>query len=53
MELVLNGLQWQICLIYLDDIIVFGSNFSEHIAKQHGPKRRLQILTDGISQVST
>jgi hypothetical protein len=22
MELVLNGLQWQICLIYLDDIIV-------------------------------
>jgi putative transposase len=25
MELVLNGLQWQICLIYLDDVIVFGS----------------------------
>jgi hypothetical protein len=33
MELVLNGLQWQICLIYLDDIIVFGSNFSEHIQR--------------------
>ena len=33
MELVLNGLQWQICLIYLDDIIVFGSNFEEHISR--------------------
>jgi hypothetical protein len=33
MELVLNGLQWQIRLIYLDDIIVFGSNFSEHIQR--------------------
>jgi hypothetical protein len=25
MELDLKGLQWQICLIYLDDVIVFGS----------------------------
>ena len=33
MELVLNGLQWHICLIYLDYIIVFGSNFSEHIQR--------------------
>jgi len=33
MELVLNGLQWQICLIYLDDIIVFGNNFEDHIAR--------------------
>ncbi|VDI10492.1 Hypothetical predicted protein [Mytilus galloprovincialis] len=30
MELVLNGIQWQICLIYLDDSIVFGKNFEEH-----------------------
>lgn len=33
MELVLNGLQWQICLIYLDDIIVFGNNFKDHIQR--------------------
>jgi hypothetical protein len=33
MELVLNGLQWQIFLIYLDDVIVFGSSFSEHIQR--------------------
>ena len=27
METVLAGLQWQICLIYLDDIIVIGKSF--------------------------
>ena len=29
METVLSGLQWQICLIYLDDIIVYGRTFEE------------------------
>jgi putative transposase len=29
----LNGLRWQMCLIYLDDVIVFGSSFSEHIQR--------------------
>ncbi len=27
MELVLSGLKWKICLIYLDDVIVYGGNF--------------------------
>ena len=27
MELVLASLNWKICLIYLDDIIVYGGNF--------------------------
>ena len=31
MELVLSGLHWQICLIYLDDIIIFGKTFAEMI----------------------
>ena len=31
MELVLAGLQWSICLIYLDDVIIFGCNFEENI----------------------
>ena len=31
METVLSGLHWQICLIYLDDIIVFGKTFPEMI----------------------
>lgn len=31
LQMIVNGLQWQTCLIYLDDIIVFGSNFQEHL----------------------
>ena len=33
MELALQGLQWQQCLIYLDDIIVFGRTFEEHMCR--------------------
>ena len=29
MELALKGLHWQICLIYLDDVIVMGRTFEE------------------------
>jgi hypothetical protein len=32
-ELVLSGLQWTTCLIYLDDVITFGSNFYEHLSR--------------------
>ena len=35
MEAVLGGMQWESCMIYLDDIIVFGRSFQEH-------NRRLQ-----------
>ena len=31
MELTLSGLQWSLCLIYLDDVIVFSHDFDEHI----------------------
>ena len=33
MELVLADLQWMTCLVYLDDIIVFGRTFEEHISR--------------------
>ena len=33
MELVMAGLQWTTCLIYIDDIIVFSKNFEEHISR--------------------
>ncbi|MCG8045846.1 MAG: RNase H-like domain-containing protein [Candidatus Thiodiazotropha endolucinida] len=33
MERALMGLQWFICLIYLDDVCVFGKNFDEHISR--------------------
>ena len=31
MELALQGLQWVTCLIYIDDVIVFGKDFDEHM----------------------
>ena len=33
MEMALSGLQWITCLIYIDDIIVFGKNFEEHMRR--------------------
>eukprot|EP00118_Oscarella_pearsei_P023612 m.284268 g.284268 ORF g.284268 m.284268 type:complete len:434 (+) comp40678_c0_seq9:2291-3592(+) len=33
MEYVLAGLQYEQCLIYLDDVIVFGSDFGEHLER--------------------
>lgn len=31
MEHVLRGLNWQTCLIYIDDIIIYSRNFDEHL----------------------
>ena len=31
MKLALAGLQFITCIIYLDDVIVFGKNFNEHL----------------------
>ena len=31
MEYVLAGFLWKVCLVYLDDIIVYGSSFSSQI----------------------
>ncbi len=31
LELVLYGLNWKICLIYLDDVIVYGGNFYDSL----------------------
>ena len=31
MELLLAGLQWKICLVYIDDVIIIGRNFQEHL----------------------
>ena len=33
METVLAGLQWKFCLVYLDDIIVYGATFEEHLMR--------------------
>ena len=31
MDLMLTGLQWSSCLVYLDDIIILGKSFSDHL----------------------
>ena len=31
MERILPGLSWKICLVYLDDIILFSKTFDEHL----------------------
>ena len=31
MELALSGLQWSLCLVYLDDVIVFSEDFDEQV----------------------
>ena len=31
MDLVLAGLQWTNCLVYLDDLLIIGKSFEEHL----------------------
>ena len=42
MDLVLSGLQWLQCLVYLDDIIVIGRSFQEHIQNLDSVFQRLR-----------
>ena len=42
MERVLAGLHWTSCLVYLDDIIVFSRNISDHLQKLREVLTRLQ-----------
>src|SRR5690606_32493550 len=31
MDLVLSGLNWELCLVYMDDVIVFSETFERHL----------------------
>jgi len=42
MERVLAGLHWTSCLVYLDDIIIFSQNVSDHMQKLREVFGRLQ-----------
>ena len=46
MELTLSGLTWSCCLVYLDDIIVYGRDFYE-------AHQNLRLGSDKESQVET
>ncbi|XP_037515543.1 uncharacterized protein LOC119391974 [Rhipicephalus sanguineus] len=41
MDTVLAGLKWQICVVYLDDVVVFAANFSDHL-------KRLRTVLEAI-----
>ena len=41
MDLVLTGLHWSECLVYLDDIIIFGRTFDEHLSRSRTVLERL------------
>ena len=48
MHLILKGLYWSDCLVYLDDIIVFGRTLQEHrerlsLVLSHLTEARLEI----------
>ena len=42
MEMALQGLQWITCLIYIDDIIVFGKNVDEHLLREEQALERIR-----------
>lgn len=43
MDVVLTGLQWSTCLVYIDDVVIMGETFEEHL--QH-LRKVLQRLKD-------
>jgi hypothetical protein len=59
METVLAGLQWDICLIYLDDVIVLGRSFEDLVTNLNKVYDRLlaaglklkAVLFPSISQM--
>ena len=36
MSMILAGLSWVTCLVYLDDIIIFSQTVEEHLQRLHG-----------------
>ena len=42
MGLVLAGFRWEICLAYLDDVVVFGHTWKEHLERLRLVLTRLQ-----------
>ena len=42
MDIILAGLRWTTCLVYLDDVIVFSATFKQHL-------ERLRLVMDYLA----
>jgi len=43
MTMLLAGLNWDICLVYIDDIIVMGRSFNQHVRNLAQVFQRLRL----------
>ena len=50
MELILCGLQWEHCLVYLDDVIVFGKTFEDTLCNLRLVFERLRYVNLTLKQ---
>ena len=41
MERVLQGLQWQICLVYIDDVIIYSRTVEDHVSRLESVLQKL------------
>ena len=46
MEMVLRGLPWKTCLVYLDDVLIYSRSFDEHL--QHLEEILSRFQTNGL-----
>jgi len=42
LDIILLGLKWQICLVYLDDVIIFSANAEQHVKDVDTVQHRLR-----------
>ena len=42
--MMLSGLLWKTCIIYIDDVIIFGNNFDEHMKNVEEVLRRMRMF---------
>jgi polyphosphate kinase len=42
MDLVLSGMTWNGCLVYLDDIVIYGNTFEQHLVRLSAVFQRIK-----------
>ena len=42
MHVILKAENWSTCLVYLDDVLIYGKNFSEHLERLEGVLKRIK-----------